>query len=158
MNAPGSPPRNSFGGVPQSTGTAPRFISSAPHEMDSYDSIYDVNDPELSCQLADRSLQNVRHKRVLDGLQRKGFIQMVRNITEEIVKSEFPSAVPGEEPQGFRFTKDSCETLHLSSEAFLESVIYDASLCMAHGKRITLMDRDLRLARRLRGHVTDQFT
>lgn len=158
MNTPGTPIRHSFGTVPQNTGTAPRFISTAPQEMDSQDSIYDVNNTELSCQLADRSLQNVRHKRVLDGIQRTGFIRMVRDITQEIVTSELETRLPGQEPPQFKFTKDSCETLHLSSEAFLEGIIYDASLCMAHGKRVTLMDKDLRLARRLRGHVTDQFT
>jgi len=138
----------------------PRYLSTAPHEMDSYDQIYDINSAETSSELADLSLRHIKHKRIHDGINKTGFMNLVKEVTNEVVQDNLKSQVylPGEEVREFRFSRDASETLHLSSEAFLENVIYDASLCMHHGRRVTLMDRDLRLARRLRGHVTDQFT
>ena len=38
-----------------------------------------------------------------------------------------------------------------ASEAFLVNMFVDAQLCALHAKRVTLMPRDIQLAKRLRG-------
>ena len=41
--------------------------------------------------------------------------------------------------------------MHHAAEAYLVGLFEDANLCALHGRRVTVMDRDIRLARRLRG-------
>ncbi len=50
-----------------------------------------------------------------------------------------------------RFTKDALLTLQEAVEAYMVTVFEDANLCAVHAKRVTIMPKDIRLARRLRG-------
>ena len=50
-----------------------------------------------------------------------------------------------------RFQTTTFDALQEASESFLVGLIEDAYLCAIHAKRVTLMPRDLLLARRLRG-------
>ena len=50
-----------------------------------------------------------------------------------------------------RIQETALQALHTAAEAYLVEVFEDANLCAIHGKRVTLLPRDIVLARRLRG-------
>lgn len=54
-----------------------------------------------------------------------------------------------EEP--FRFTPQALQALHVASEDYLVGLFEDSYLCALHAKRVTLMRKDMHLARRIRG-------
>ncbi len=51
----------------------------------------------------------------------------------------------------FRFTTQAIQALHVSSEDYLIGLFEDSHLCAIHAKRVTLMHKDMILARRIRG-------
>mmetsp|Transcript_110763 Transcript_110763/g.220288 ORF Transcript_110763/g.220288 Transcript_110763/m.220288 type:complete len:221 (-) Transcript_110763:122-784(-) len=52
---------------------------------------------------------------------------------------------------GFRFEVQALLGLQEAAETFLVGLFEDAGLCALHGRRVTVMQRDLRLSTRLRG-------
>lgn len=50
-----------------------------------------------------------------------------------------------------RFTAGSMLALQEASEAYLAGLFEDSQLCAIHAKRVTVMPKDMALARRLRG-------
>eukprot|EP00753_Platysulcus_tardus_P014860 PLAT4585.1.p2 GENE.PLAT4585.1~~PLAT4585.1.p2 ORF type:complete len:189 (+),score=52.45 PLAT4585.1:63-569(+) len=50
-----------------------------------------------------------------------------------------------------RWKAEALEALQEAAEAYLVGLFEDANLCAIHGKRVTLMVRDIQLARRIRG-------
>ena len=50
-----------------------------------------------------------------------------------------------------RFQSTAILALQEASEAYLVGLFEDANLCAIHAKRVTLMDKDIKLARRIRG-------
>ena len=50
-----------------------------------------------------------------------------------------------------KFQSSGLMALQEASEAYLVRLFEDAYLCAIHAKRVTLMPRDINLARRLRG-------
>jgi histone H3/H4 len=73
------------------------------------------------------------------------FQRLVREITHEFASSM------GKD--GFRFQSSALLALQEASEAFLVRLFEDANVCAIHAKRVTIMKRDLELARRIRGDV-----
>lgn len=53
-----------------------------------------------------------------------------------------------------RFQAAAVEAIQESAEAYIISVFEDANLCAIHARRVTMMARDIRLARRLRSDRT----
>lgn len=53
-----------------------------------------------------------------------------------------------------RFQSSAIMALQEATEAYLVSLFEDSMLCAAHAKRVTVMPKDLQLARRLRGERT----
>lgn len=51
----------------------------------------------------------------------------------------------------FRFTPQALQALHVGSEDYLVTLFEDSYLCALHAKRVTLMRKDMTLARRIRG-------
>ena len=51
----------------------------------------------------------------------------------------------------FRWQSSAVLALQEAAEAHLVGLFHDAQLCAAHGKRITVMPKDIQLARRIRG-------
>lgn len=51
----------------------------------------------------------------------------------------------------FRFTPQALSALHIGSEDYLIALFEDSYLCALHAKRVTLMRKDMHLARRIRG-------
>eukprot|EP00954_Amorphochlora_amoebiformis_P019876 1335341-Amorphochlora_amoeboformis.AAC.1 len=66
------------------------------------------------------------------------FQRLVREISQEM-KTEL------------RFQSSSVRALQESAEAYLVSLFEDCNLCALHAKRVTIMPKDMYLARRIRG-------
>ena len=56
-----------------------------------------------------------------------------------------------------RFQSQALFALQEAAEAYLTGVFEDANLCAIHAKRVTLMRKDMELARRIRGDVNRDF-
>lgn len=52
---------------------------------------------------------------------------------------------------GVRFQSHALLALQEAAEAYLTSVFEDSNLCAIHARRVTIMPKDIQLARRLRG-------
>ena len=75
-------------------------------------------------------------------INKKAFSKLVAEITETM----FPE-------QGIRFSLRGIAALHVASEDYLVGLFEDSYLCALHAKRVTLMKKDISLARRLRGDL-----
>jgi histone H3 len=53
-----------------------------------------------------------------------------------------------------RFQSTAVLALQEAAEAYLVSMFEDSNLCAIHAKRVTIMPKDIRLARRIRGETT----
>jgi histone H3 len=53
-----------------------------------------------------------------------------------------------------RFQSTAIEALQEAAEAYLVGLFEDTNLCAIHAKRVTIMPKDLQLARRIRGERT----
>ena len=73
-------------------------------------------------------------------IPKKAFSALVQDITTTM----FPH-------QGYKFSLRGIAALHVASEDYLIGLFEDSYLCALHAKRITLMRKDINLARRLRG-------
>ena len=80
-----------------------------------------------------------RYQKSTDLLIRKlPFQRLVREIAQDF-KSDC------------RFQGSALLGLHESAEAYLVKLFEDTQLCAIHGKRVTIMPKDIQLARRIRG-------
>jgi histone H3 len=52
-----------------------------------------------------------------------------------------------------RFQGKALAALQEATEAYLTGLFADASLCAIHGKRVTIMPKDIKLARKIRGEL-----
>ena len=75
-------------------------------------------------------------------INKKAFSKLVYDITDTM----FPG-------QGIRFSLRGIAALHVASEDYLIGLFEDSYLCALHAKRVTLMKKDMTLARRLRGDL-----
>ena len=76
-------------------------------------------------------------------IRRMPFGRLVR----EIVQQLFPHLT-------LRMQGDAILALQEASEAYLVALFEDTNLCAIHGKRVTIMPKDLQLVRRIRGEST----
>ena len=67
------------------------------------------------------------------------FSRLVREIAQEVGKTDM------------RFQGSTIICLQEAAEAYLVSLLEDANLCTIHAKRVTIMPKDVQLARRIRG-------
>lgn len=58
----------------------------------------------------------------------------------------------------FRIQASTVDAMQQAAEAYLVSVFEDAYLCTLHAKRVTLMVRDIQLARRIRGDTSSMLS
>jgi histone H3 len=56
--------------------------------------------------------------------------------------------------QDLRFNSHAIMALQEAAEAYLVSLFEDTNLCAIHAKRVTIMPKDIQLARRIRGERT----
>lgn len=96
------------------------------------------------------ALQEIRrYQKSTELLIRKlPFQRLVRDIVHDL-KEEFPEK---EKPE-FRFQSSALGALQEAAEAYLVSLFEDTNACATHAKRVTIQDKDIDLARRLRGEV-----
>jgi histone H3 len=88
------------------------------------------------------ALREIRkYQKTTDLLIRKlPFQRLVREIATQF-KSEI------------RFQSQAVLALQEAAEAYLVSLFEDTNLCAIHAKRVTIMNRDLQLAKRIRGDL-----
>ena len=85
-----------------------------------------------------------RYQKSTDLLIRKApFQRLVREIA-----NDFPIGPNKEDP---RFQSTAVLALQEASEAYLVGLFEDTNLCAIHAKRVTIMPKDIQLARRIRG-------
>jgi histone H3 len=72
-------------------------------------------------------------------IRRLPFARLVREIQLNMMR------------QNYRWQGTALLALQEASEAHLVALFEDANLCAIHGKRVTIMPKDLHLARRIRG-------
>ena len=75
-------------------------------------------------------------------IPKKAFARVVSDITETM----FPG-------HGYKFSLRGIAALHIAAEDYLIGLFEDSYLCALHAKRVTLMKKDMTLARRLRGDL-----
>ncbi|EGT34536.1 hypothetical protein CAEBREN_26317 [Caenorhabditis brenneri] len=80
-----------------------------------------------------------RYQRSTELLIRKlPFQRLVREISQELMID-------------LRFQTSAVMALQEAAEAYLVGLFEDTNLCAIHAKRVTIMPKDMRLARRIRG-------
>ena len=77
------------------------------------------------------------------------FQRLVREITDDVIKSHFSVY----ENSGLRFQSTAIGALHEAIEHYLISLFKDVNLCTIHAKRVTVMPKDVQLARKIRGET-----
>ena len=71
------------------------------------------------------------------------FQRLVREIALDVVPKGFQGEI--------RFQSQAIMALQESAEAYLVGLFEDSNLCAIHAKRVTIMPKDIQLARRIRG-------
>jgi len=87
------------------------------------------------------ALQEIRrYQRSTELLIKKlPFQRLVRQITDELVTN------------GMKYQSMALAALQEAAESFIIGIFEDTNLCCIHDKRVTIMPKDVQLARRIRG-------
>jgi histone H3 len=72
-------------------------------------------------------------------IPRVSFMRLVRDITRVITQGNI------------RFQNGALTALQEAAESYVVNLFEDTNLCAIHGKRVTIMPRDVRLTTRIRG-------
>ncbi|GAA5872123.1 hypothetical protein JCM8547_003813 [Rhodosporidiobolus lusitaniae] len=93
------------------------------------------------------ALREIRHYQKSTDLllRRLPFARLVREIATEFFEDEDGNAV------GLRWQSSALLALQEATEAYLVHLFEDSNLCALHAKRVTIMQRDMQLVRRIRG-------
>jgi len=75
-------------------------------------------------------------------IPRLPFSRLVREVAYEVCGASLPDV---------RFQSSAIQALQEAAEMYLCILMEDSNLCAIHAKRVTLMNKDMRLARRIRG-------
>ncbi|KAF7355401.1 Histone-fold-containing protein [Mycena sanguinolenta] len=96
------------------------------------------------------ALREIRkYQKSTDLLLRKlPFARLVREIASEMTTDMNDNYQPGAD---LRWQSSALMALQEATEAYLVHLFEDANLCAIHAKRVTIMQRDIQLARRIRG-------
>ncbi|GLC45353.1 Histone H3 type 2 [Pleodorina starrii] len=89
------------------------------------------------------ALREIRKYQKSTGLliRKLPFSRLVREISNQLLR----------EP--FRWTAEALLALQEASEDMLVHLLEDCNLCAIHAKRVTIMPKDMQLARRIRGPI-----
>ena len=89
------------------------------------------------------ALREIRHYQKKTNLliKRAPFARLVKEIAQDLMVE-------------MRFRSSAISALQEAAEAYLVGLFEDTNLCAIHAKRITIMPRDIQLARRIRGERT----
>lgn len=101
-------------------------------------------------QLALREIRRLQNTTDLL-IRRAPFQRLVREITQALVPSSSVHNRSGGKSNQLLWQASALLALQEAAEAYLVNLFEDTNLCCIHGKRVTIMPRDIHLARRLRG-------
>lgn len=92
-----------------------------------------------------KALREIRqYQKSCDFLIRKlPFARLVKEVTENYIGIDY----------GIRWQSNAVLALQEACEAYLIHLLEDTNLCAIHAKRVTIMQKDIQLARRIRGHL-----
>ncbi|OJJ81938.1 histone H3 family protein [Aspergillus glaucus CBS 516.65] len=76
-------------------------------------------------------------------IQKLPFARLVREVALELL--------PADVGEQLRWQSHAIQALQEAAEAFLVHLFEDTNLCALHAKRVTIMQKDIQLARRIRG-------
>ncbi|KAF4221358.1 hypothetical protein CNMCM8980_003420 [Aspergillus fumigatiaffinis] len=76
-------------------------------------------------------------------IQKLPFARLVREVALELLPAEVGAEL--------RWQSHAIQALQEAAEAFLVHLFEDTNLCALHAKRVTIMQKDIQLARRIRG-------
>jgi len=79
-------------------------------------------------------------------IRRLPFSRLVREISLDMITDQMDYS-----ESGLRWQSSALLALQEATEAYLVHLFEDANLCAIHAKRVTIMTRDIQLARRIRG-------
>ena len=106
-------------------------------------------------EYAKRTGVNERKKRYHPGALALAEIRKYQKSTESLIpKLPFRRLVRElvqSEKQDIRMQETALEALQEAAETYLVRLLDNANLCALHARRVTLMPRDIQLARRIRG-------
>ncbi|OIR57990.1 MAG: histone H3-like centromeric protein CSE4 [Amphiamblys sp. WSBS2006] len=93
------------------------------------------------------ALKEIRkYQKTSDLLLRKlPFARLVRDVATGFVSSVYNGHI------GLRWSTQGILALQEAAEAYLVHLFEDTNLCAIHAKRVTIMQKDIQLARRIRG-------
>jgi histone H3/H4 len=93
------------------------------------------------------ALQEIRkYQKSTDLLIRKlPFSRLVREVAQSV----------GGPDRNYRWKKDAILALQEMAEGFIVALFEDSNLCAIHAKRVTIMPKDIQLARRIKGGYLD---
>ena len=96
-----------------------------------------------------------KKKRVQRGMQALKEIQKYQKGAELLVRrlpfQRVVREIAQQKMEGLRFQSVAIMALQEAREAFLGGLLEQANLCAIHGKRVTIMLKDIQLAHRIRG-------
>ncbi|POO01297.1 histone H3/CENP-A [Trema orientale] len=73
-------------------------------------------------------------------------LRLQRNMEERLVRE-----IAQDFKTDLRFQSSAVAALQEAAEAYLVGLFEDTNLCAIHAKRVTIMPKDIQLARRIRG-------
>jgi histone H3 len=96
-------------------------------------------------EIGEKALKEIRAYQSSTDLliRRLPFARLVREIQMDMMN------------ESYRWQATAMLALQEASEAHLVGLFEDANLCAIHGKRVTIMPKDMHLARRIRGQVRE---
>jgi len=101
-----------------------------------------------------KALLEIRHYQETTELliTKVSFQRLVRELVQNIQakKRQEPRNADGPPVEDVRFEPQALQALQEAFEAHLVGLYEDSYLCASHAKRVTLMERDMRLAQRIR--------
>lgn len=93
-----------------------------------------------------------RYQKGTELLIRKiAFQKLVKQITQDMTATSSGTRRQTLEQVQYRFQSAAILALQEASEAYLVGLFEDTNLCALHAKRVTIMPKDIALARRIRG-------
>tara|TARA_B100000787_G_scaffold142122_1_gene111361 strand:+ start:2569 stop:2982 length:414 start_codon:yes stop_codon:yes gene_type:complete len=76
---------------------------------------------------------------------------LIKKLPFQRVVREIAQELPQSMTTGLRFQSRAIEALQQAAESYLVGLFEDTNLCAIHAKRVTVMTKDMQLARRIRG-------
>ena len=87
----------------------------------------------------------------------KGFDLLIPALPFSRLIREVAQSVLGHSMPDVRFQSAAIMALQEAAEAYLVTLFEDTVLCAIHAKRVTIMPRDMQLAKRIRGDRTEPW-